>query len=537
MKFVDDVSAEKLRGGFYTPPPLVIACYDRISALTGKTDSLSILEPAAGDGAFFRPGPLTRLQKPRFTCVELVPEEAAKCRETLRSQRLSGTVVDGSFFAWAAGQSPKFDAVIGNPPFVRYQFVAKEERDNLERMISIGGKKLAGVSNLWIPFTLISLELLRQQGVFALVLPSELLAITSAGLIRSELLRHFGNLQIDLYPRGTFAGILQDVIVVSGKRDVATKSRRPVTFVEHRASGTRKWTHEIDDSNEGWTRYLLTKQELAAVNAASNLQEVHRLGEIATIGVSIVTGANGFFTVNDKTLAEYDLKPWARPLLARTAESHGVIYRSTDHKAARQAGKKAWLLDFADALPDPMKFARPRAYLRMGEELGLATRYKCRIRSPWYHVPDIRTGSLMLSKRAHQLHRLILNNAGVYTTDTIYRGNLKRPFGRWKRALVAGFHNSLTILSAELEGRTYGGGVLELVPSEIARIAVPLINMEDFLESLDKVGREGGGQLDKDDTLINTTDDFLSRLLPGYKALLTSLRSARTKLRHRRFFG
>ena len=34
--------------------------------------------------------------------------------------------------------------------------------------------------------------------------------------------------------------------------------------------------------------------------------------------------------------------------------------------------------------------------------------------------------------------------------------------------------NPLTALSAELEGRTYGGGVLELVPSEIERLLVPV---------------------------------------------------------------
>ena len=34
--------------------------------------------------------------------------------------------------------------------------------------------------------------------------------------------------------------------------------------------------------------------------------------------------------------------------------------------------------------------------------------------------------------------------------------------------------NALTALSAELEGRHYGGGVLELVPSEIEKLLVPL---------------------------------------------------------------
>jgi hypothetical protein len=40
--------------------------------------------------------------------------------------------------------------------------------------------------------------------------------------------------------------------------------------------------------------------------------------------------------------------------------------------------------------------------------------------------------------------------------------------------LVASFLNPLTALSAELEGRHYGGGVLELVPSEIEKLLIPL---------------------------------------------------------------
>lgn len=46
--------------------------------------------------------------------------------------------------------------------------------------------------------------------------------------------------------------------------------------------------------------------------------------------------------------------------------------------------------------------------------------------------------------------------------------------------LVASFVNPLTALSAELKGRHYGGGVLELVPSEIERLAIrPDLNALD----------------------------------------------------------
>ena len=237
MKFVDEVSPEKLRGGFYTPPQLVAECFGRVAELLGNDRALDILEPSAGDGAFVRGvSPAVRgalIRKPRFTCVEILHEEAAKCRDALRSAHLKGEVIDGSFFSWARGQLPSFDALVGNPPFVRYQFVPRSQRDDANWIFGGRGQVLDGVANLWIPFLLISLELLRSQGAFAMVLPSELFATKSAGVVRSELIRHIDDLQIDLHPRGSFPRILQDTIVLSGRRCEVTGTERVVKFVEH----------------------------------------------------------------------------------------------------------------------------------------------------------------------------------------------------------------------------------------------------------------------------------------------------------------
>ena len=56
--------------------------------------------------------------------------------------------------------------------------------------------------------------------------------------------------------------------------------------------------------------------------------------------------------------------------------------------------------------------------------------------------------------------------------------------------LVFNFVNPLTALSAELEGRHYGGGVLELVPSEIERLLVPVpSDIDADVDHLDSVVR------------------------------------------------
>jgi hypothetical protein len=90
-------------------------------------------------------------------------------------------------------------------------------------------------------------------------------------------------------------------------------------------------------------------------------------------------------------------------------------------------------------------------------------------------------------KRAHDMPRLILNEVGAYTTDTAYRITTKSVDAR---KFVYCFINSLTALSSELEGRHYGGGVLELVPSEIEKLYVPIpTRTRTAIKTLDKMIR------------------------------------------------
>ncbi|MEZ5979055.1 MAG: SAM-dependent methyltransferase [Planctomycetota bacterium] len=535
MKLINEVTKNKLRGGYYTDGPVVEFCIRRVRSLV--TDGAATwLEPSAGDGAFLRGLAEARdgglIEAPRVAAVERNEAEAGKCAAVLSQTRLGGAVAARCFFDWAEADSGTFDAVVGNPPFVRYQFVEREQRELFEQQAARLGVELRGVSNLWIPFAIVSLSKLRPGGAFALVLPSEFVSTVSAGAFRRYLVRHFASLQVDLFPRDTFSELLQDVVVLSGTRAAREATARRVTFCEHQPGTEKGWKHTVPEHVQSWTRYYLTEDEVASFQAASELPGVHALGKVARVEVSIVTGANGFFTVDDATRREHDLDTWARPFLARTSDCPGIVFRKTDHAAANRAGSRAWLLDFSADRLAPMNGAV--AYISRGEAEGLPTRYKCRIREPWYRVPHIKSGALMMTKRAHLYHRLLLNEAGVLTTDTIYRGEMLPSFTGRARDLVAGFQNTLTLLSTELEGRTYGGGVLELIPSEIARLLVPVVDMADELDALDGQSRAAGGQRDSGEVVRRAVDARLVRRIPGLGDVLPVLEAARVRLLERR---
>jgi adenine-specific DNA-methyltransferase len=537
MRLRDEVTADKLRGGFYTPAALVDFCWRRVAGLIDGERTFRALEPSAGDGAFVRGIARTtadlRRQVTDVLAAEIVPEEATKTELSLRALELPGRVLRRSILPWAADTDEWFGLVVGNPPFVRYQFVSQADKAAIARLAARLGLPLGGVGNLWIPVLLGSLARLEPGGVLSVVVPTDCFTGSSAGVVREWLTNELEGLTFDLFPPGSFPDVLQDVAVVSGRRAAASSSTPvQVAIVEHSAEGrSRSWSFAPKRSDHNWTRFLLDPRHREAIDAAGSLASVSRLGDVARIEVSIVTGANDFFCVDDATVERFGLDRWAKPLLARSKHAPGLVVSADDLRDARVSGARGWLLDFDAATPDPVCGNGPRGYLQSGIERQLQNRYKCRIRDPWYRVPSVRVGRLLLSKRSHLFPRLMLNKAGAYTTDTIYRGDVL-PGGPFSAAdLVAGFHCSLTLLTVELEGRSFGGGVLELVPSEIARLCVvSRPGLSEQLARLDQVVRAGA----RPDELVAETDAMLVRqgLLPPDAVAL--LAEARDELMRRR---
>jgi adenine-specific DNA methylase len=275
-----------------------------------------------------------------------------------------------------------------------------------------------------------------------------------------------------------------------------------------------------------WMRALLTEQERKILDSATQQKNVARFDKVADVDVGIVTGANKFFLVPDDVVAQYKLGKWAHPMFGRSEHVRGVIYNEQNHENNRKLGLPTNFIWFKESDDDLKGLAKD--YITKGELEDLHKRYKCRIRSPWYAVPSVYTTPVGMLKRCHDFPRLIYNKANAFTTDTAYR--IKTKNGVSPNKLVFSFVNSLTALCAELEGRHYGGGVLELVPSEIERVFIPLPKGKVKLSQLDNDIKSGMGSFD----ILKKQDDILLEQLGISKADRSGLFSAWLRLRNRR---
>ncbi|MGW5851540.1 Eco57I restriction-modification methylase domain-containing protein [Streptomyces sp. NPDC055254] len=535
MRTIDQVSADKLRGGFYSPEPLVATCFERVrELLDGNVDGLKVLEPSAGDGAFVRGlqnDPLAS-RVSEMVAVEIDGVEAAHCEEAGQAAPFSVDVRQGSFLAPQRVVERDFDVAVGNPPFVRFQFVSNSERTYSDAIAAELGVTFKGVSNLWIPMLLSALSKLRDGGVFAFIIPAECLTGISASVIRRWVLQNSTSLRVDLFAPGSFPGVLQEVVILSGRRSLFGGD----ALLEVRETGgpsVRVWSHHATADAHTWTRYLLNPRQVEALDAASDLPLAGTVGQFARFSVATVTGANDYFSASPDMVKDYDLEQWAIPLLPRIRNAKGLVFTRTDQRQNAEEGIRSHLLDFSRG-DDPMEYPLAAEYIRQGEAQELHLRYKCRIRSPWYHVPVVAPGALLMSKRSHFYPRVVANEVSAVTTDTIYQARMLPGATKLARAFAGSFHNSLTLLSAEIEGRSFGGGVLELVPSEVSRLQVIVHEaMEGELPLLDDISRSEVPGVE--DLLVEETDRRLCKVVPGLEpSLLEPLAEARLELQKRR---
>lgn len=496
MKFREHQSAQKLRGGYYTPDDLAAFLVRWIS----KSQPTSVLEPSCGNGVFF-PHLASCLTNPIVTGFEIDPIEAKEASDRAISSQLHNVTINNTdFLGWATAtlrdNSVSFDAVVGNPPFIRYQYLPPQFQSFAERIFRQQNCKFTKHTNAWVPFVLASLAMLKPGGRLAMIVPSEIIHVGHAQSLRTYLGAHCTRLVIVDPEELWFSGTLQGAVILLAEKKLDPRDFsqglgiypvRGRAFIDMDPEILFQTPHAMNGKTvEGkWTRALLTPAARELLDILIEEKRVARFDELATVDVGIVTGANNFFLVTDDVIDRFRLRKWVRPMFGRSEHCPGVIYDEKQHIENASKGKPTNFLWFQDTSveAEPLTYS----YIKMGERDRLHTRYKCRIRTPWYTVPSVYSTEVGMLKRSHDLPRLIHNQYRALTTDTAYRITLHEIDAQ---TLVFSFVNALTALSAEIEGRHYGGGVLELVPSEIERLLIPISrDIQPKLRRLDSAVR------------------------------------------------
>jgi adenine-specific DNA methylase len=465
-------SAQKVAGAYYTPPEIAEAL---VRWAIRRPDD-RVLDPACGEAVFLRSAVVRLRSFDAFAPLGVNGFELDRAAAgRARSAAPEAHVTDADFFKLEP--EPAYDAVVGNPPWVRYHYFSGETRERALSRALASDVSLSGLTSSWAPFLVHAAAFLKPEGRLAMVLPAELLTTDYAAAIRDFLTRRFAHVHICTFEKRVFPGALVDAVLVfaegRGPGVVTVQRLDHVAALQGHGFDTAVATEATK-----WSDALIDQQALKVLADAPSSP----LGAMASVDIGIVTGANQFFVVDTKTIRQHDIPRSAlRPALARgrSMSTHAVdepLWRALD-----SAGSPAWLFHPDELTPEVLP------YITHGENMGHHRTYKCSIRDPWWRLRLPAPPDLILTYMSNHTVRIASNPAGVLTTNLLHNVRLTSDAVS-PDILALSWGNSATMLSCELRGRAYGGGVLKLETKEAEAVAVPPIPDEAAAELRNRSG-------------------------------------------------
>ena len=471
MQLIKEATKEKLRGGFYTPK-LITSFILRWAF--NEEDTLDILEPSCGDGVF-----LKEIQKENYKYNSITAIELDKL-EVLKSRKIGlnkTKIIHSDFHDFCINTKQKFDLIIGNPPYIRYQYFDRKQQEFAAAIFEKAELKYSKLTNAWVSFVVGSSLLLKNQGKIGFVLPAEILQVSYAQPLRAFLGKFYNKINIISFEKLVFPNIQQEVIVL-----LCEKNNTKINLIEHLElrdaeelqkldiSKLESPNKKIDFKSNKWTFYFLDQQEIDFLEQLQSANIIPKLGDYAKVEVGITTGSNPFFTVPLSTVQLYSLEKYARPLVGRSVQVPSAIFTEEDWRKNRDSEARTHFLSFPK-MKDLKESIGARNYIAWGEKNKINKGYKCGIREEWQIVPSQRISDALFIRRNNKYPKLIINKANALTTDTMHRVTVKE--NAEIKALTASYYNSLSFAFSEICGRSHGGGVLELMPNEVEKILLP----------------------------------------------------------------
>ena len=239
----------------------------------------------------------------------------------------------------------RFDAIIGNPPYIRQELMGARDKRRAEKQLErdrrespeISWPRWSGRSDMYVYFFAHSTRFLRPGGRLVFLTASSWLDAGYGAPLRDFLRDNFKIVcMIESAAESFFADASVNTIITVLERETEQGSRdaNPVRFVklnrplaeilsaagrekagefarsiEHERSSTALDTHRIRilaqsglrDAGNGWGRYLRAEDAFFTVieRAGARLKE---LSAMAQVRYGVKTGANEFFYVKDAQL-------------------------------------------------------------------------------------------------------------------------------------------------------------------------------------------------------------------------------------------
>ena len=353
-------------------------------------DGLAVLDPCCGGGALLAAAwALARRggARLRLLGLDLSPLAVRACaaRLELLGARPEVRAADALEAAW-----PAADLVIANPPFVRHEAIPPARKAAAARRSG-----LARQADLAAHLALLSL---RHAPVAALVLPRGLVTARSADPLRAEARARGGfSLWLSSRAAGSFAASVDTALAVwaEGERGMPPAlAGVPI--------GALAGRELLALARGGSTPRLRLTAPSAPVPAGAA-----RLCEVARVRFGMKSGCNAFFHLEPLGGGRHR-SPAAGEVRLSAGDAAPVL------RSLKEARAPLLLAPTRVLFRPAAETATSRAYVRLGEALGVHRRPTCSGRAPWWLVaPGRAPAPVLYPAKVGARAFAVVNEAGL----------------------------------------------------------------------------------------------------------------------------
>lgn len=472
-------SERKLLGRFDTPRPLAQALADWAI----RDGQERVLEPSCGGGVIVK-SIIARFEE---LGAEICPARIFAC--DVDSRALSETrkavaphspeLVLRNFLTCSSStfQNEEFGVVLGNPPYVRLHTMSKEMRDVARRSLPPEAE-LNAKASLWAYFPIYAFQFLALGGRMGWILPETLLHSEYGKQILTWAAARFERcVAVSLREHCFLVDGAKERVVILLLEGAGGQAAGEIEMIEFTTAAAciaalpgfaNRSSKKLPKLNGHAVPHLISASAVNAANVLATCTDVKAFGELADVKIGVVTGRNDFFVLSDEQRKNEGLATrHFKPVVSKFTQFKKVFL--LDESSLENPSDRMWLL-----CPNPKSADKVLAkYLRRLSKAEIVEN-KTMAKRPDWQVPEL--GGIpdaFLQCMGKWAPRLVLNEGSSYCTNTIHRVFFKAATPTRRRAICLSVHSTYSQLSAEIEGRQYGSGVLKLEPSEARRILIP----------------------------------------------------------------
>jgi len=434
MHFSDDEWTAKTIGRFYTKP--FTAAF--VTELVLQHPIETVLDPSCGNGVFLieAANRLRALGAARGSTLTGIDLDEIACSEAAavikwNAPELHAEIINRDFFSVEPDEIGGVSAVLGNPPFVRYQIFSGKVRDRALRCAEDAGVSLSRQSNAWAPFVIHAISFLQPGGSLGLILPGELLHAAYAAPVLRHIFTHFEQVRVLTFDAPLFPALDVHAIALVASGAGGTCKEFQIVRVRN-SNGIGPWTsigHTIvenplyADSKKKIPRvpeYYLPQKIRGIYRKIQSSVIASSVGQVVSVDIGYVTGDHNFFHLTKEGIRRWDVPVKFRVRTLRSARNMKCsVFTEGDWRRLRDQLGASYLLRIP-AASSAERLERIKPYLAEGIRRRVNRRYQCRSRNPWYSVRGVRIADGFLTSMSSGPPKLVMNEAGVAASNNMH---------------------------------------------------------------------------------------------------------------------